>query len=106
MKGYRIVLEKSWVSENFRPVSKSRRRKLESRNFELAKNKAGLLISNCEISVSGSRKDRKPSESLISMNRHKTTATTTAEKRATERKTNVVIVLRWGFYIVSVFDFE
>ena len=37
-----MVLEKSWVS-------KSRRCKLESRNLELAKNKAGLEISNFEI---------------------------------------------------------
>ena len=44
------VLEKSWVSAmNYRRVSKSRRRKLESRNLELAKNKAGLGISIFEI---------------------------------------------------------
>ena len=40
-----MVLEKSWVSASFRRVSKSRRRKLESPNLELADNKAGLRIS-------------------------------------------------------------
>ena len=41
-----MVLEKSWVSENFRRVSKSRHSKVESRNLELAKNNARLGISN------------------------------------------------------------
>ena len=36
-KGYKMVLEKSWVSANFRRVSKSLQHKLESRNLELAK---------------------------------------------------------------------
>ena len=51
-----MVLEKSWVSENFRRVSKSWRSKLESRNLEVAKNIAQLGISNS--------KSRKPSESF------------------------------------------
>ena len=47
-----MVLEKSWVSENFRRVSKSRRSKLEeSRKLELAKNNARLGISNFEIDL-------------------------------------------------------
>ena len=41
-EGYRMVLEKSWVLENFSRVSKSRRSKLESRNLELAKYNARL----------------------------------------------------------------
>ena len=44
-----MILEKSWVSENFKRVSKSRRSELESRNLELAKNKARLGISNFGI---------------------------------------------------------
>ena len=77
-----MVLEKSWVSENFRRVSKSRRSKLESRNLELAKNNARLGISNFEIESPSLANQAKV---LISLNRHKTTATTTAKQRATER---------------------
>ena len=44
-----MVLKKSWVSENFRRVSKSRCSKLESRNLELAKNNTRLRNSNFEI---------------------------------------------------------
>ena len=44
-----MVLEKQWVSDNFRQVLKSRRSKLESRNLELAKYSARLGISNFEI---------------------------------------------------------
>ena len=61
-EGYRMVLEKSWVSENFRRVSKSRRSKLQSQNLELAKNKARLGISNFEIDRGF--ESRKPSESF------------------------------------------
>ena len=56
-----MVLEKSWVLENFKRVSKSRRSKLESWNLELVKNKARLGISNFEIE---SGEFRKPSESF------------------------------------------
>ena len=77
-----MVLEKSWVSENFRRVSKSRRSKLESRNLELAKNNARLGISNFEIESPSLANQAKV---LISLNRHKTTATTTAKQRTTER---------------------
>ena len=48
-KGYRMVLDKLWVSANFRRVSKSRRRIIETQNLKLAKNKGGLGISNFEI---------------------------------------------------------
>ena len=41
-----MVLEKSWVSENFRRVLKSRCSILESGNLKLAKNNARLGISN------------------------------------------------------------
>ena len=77
-----MVLEKSWVSENFRRVSKSRRSKLESRNLELAKNNARLGISNFEIESPSLASQAKV---LISLNRHKITSTTTAKQRATER---------------------
>ena len=77
-----MVLEKSWVSENFRRVSKSRRSKLESRNLELAKNNARLGISNFEIESLSLANQAKV---LISLNRHKITATKTAKQRATER---------------------
>ena len=77
-----MVLEKSWVSENFRRVSKSRRSELESRNLELAKNNARLGISNFEIE---SPSLATQANVLISLNRQKTTATTTAKQRATER---------------------
>ena len=77
-----MVLEKSWVSENFKRVSKSRRSKLESRSLELAKNKARLGISNFEIESMSLANQAKV---LISLNRHKTTATTTAKQRTTER---------------------
>ena len=94
LKGYRMFLEKSWVSENFRRVSKSRRSKLESRNLELAKYNARLGISNFEIDSPSLANQAKV---LISLNRHKITATTTAKQRATERYTSVVIVSRWDF---------
>ena len=77
-----MVLEKSWVSENFRRVSKSRRSKLESRNLELAKNNARLGISNFEIESPSLANQAKV---LISLNRYKITATRTAKQRATER---------------------
>ena len=77
-----MVLEKSWVSENFRRVSKSRRSKLDSRNLELAKNNACLGISNFEIESLSLANQAKV---LISLNGHKTTATTTAKQGATER---------------------
>ena len=77
-----MVLEKSWVSEDFRRVSKSRRSKLGSRNLELAKNNACLGISNFKIE---SRSLANQAKDLISLNRHKITATTTAKQRATER---------------------
>ena len=63
-----MVLEKSWISENFRRVSKSRRSKLESRNLELAKNNARLGISNFEIESPSLANQAKV---LISLNRHK-----------------------------------
>ena len=45
-----MVPEKSWVLKNFGRDSKSRHRKLESRNLELTKNnKAGLKILNFNI---------------------------------------------------------
>ena len=45
-----MVLEKSWISVNFRRVSKSRRRKQEPLNLELMQqNEAGLGILNLEI---------------------------------------------------------
>ena len=71
-----MVLEKSWVSENFRRVSKSRRSKLESLNLELAKNNARLGISSFEIEFPSLANQAKVS---ISLNRHKITATTTAQ---------------------------
>ena len=77
-----MVLEKSWVSENFRRVSKSRRSKQESRNLELAKNNPRLGISNFEIESPSLANQAKV---LISLNRHKITATTTAKQKATER---------------------
>ena len=77
-----MVLEKSWVSENFRRVSKSRRSKLESRNLKLAKNIVRLGISNFEIESPSFANQAKV---LISLNRHKITATTKAKQRATER---------------------
>ena len=77
-----MILENSWVTENFRRVSKSRCSKLESRNVELAKNNARLGISNFEIESPSLANQAKV---LISLNRHKTTATTTAKQRATER---------------------
>ena len=89
-----MVLEKSWVLQNFRRVSKSRHSKLESRNLELAKNNARLGISNFEIespSLANQAKD------LISLNHHKTTAMTTAKQRATECETSIVIISRWDF---------
>ena len=67
-----MVLEKSWVSENFRQVSKSQ-------NLELANNNAHLGISNFEIE-SPSLANR--AKVLISLNHQKTTAT--AKQRATE----------------------
>ena len=76
-----MVLEKSWVSDNFRRVSKSRRGKLESRNLELAKNNVRLGISNFEIESPCLANQGKV---LISFNRHQITATTTAKQRATE----------------------
>ena len=87
-----MVLEKSWVSENFRRVSKSWRSKLESRNLELAKNNARLRISNFEIESPSLANQAKV---LISLNRH--IITTTAKQRATEYQASVVIVLRWDF---------
>ena len=89
-----MVLEKSWVLENFRRVTKSRRSKLESRNLKLAKNNARLGISNFEIESPSLANQAKV---LISLNRHKTTATITAKQRATERYTSVLIVSRWDF---------
>ena len=77
-----MVLEKSRVSGNLGRVSKSRRSKLESRNLELAKNNARLGISNFEIEYPSLANQAKV---LISLNRHKITATTTAKQRATER---------------------
>ena len=77
-----MVLEKSLVSENFKRVSKSRRSKLESRNLELAKNKARLGISIFEIESPSLANQAKV---LISLNRQKITATTTAKQRTTER---------------------
>ena len=77
-----MVLEKSWVSVNFRRVSKSRRSKLGSRNLKLAKNNARLGISNFEIESPSLANQAKV---LISLNRHKIAATTTAKQRATER---------------------
>ena len=77
-----MVLEKQWISENVRRVSKSRRSKLESRNLKLAKNNARLGISNFEIESPSLANQAKV---LISLNRHKTTAITTAKQRATER---------------------
>ena len=77
-----MVLEKSWVSENFRRVSKSRRSKPESRNLELAKNNARLGISYFEIESPSLANQAKV---LISLNRQKAAATTTAKQRATER---------------------
>ena len=85
-----MVLEKSWVSENFRRVSKSWRSKLESRNLELAKKKKNAF----EIESPSLANQAKV---LISLNRHKITATTTAKQRATERYSSVVIVSRWDF---------
>ena len=76
-----MVLEKSWVWENFKRVLKSRRSKLESRNLELAKNNACLGISNFEIESQSLANQAKV---LISLDRHKTRATTTAKQRATE----------------------
>ena len=63
-------------------VSKSRCSKLESRNLELAKNNAGLGILNFEIESPNLANQAKV---VISLNRHETTATTTAKQRATER---------------------
>ena len=63
-----MVLEKSWVSGNFRRVSKSRLSKLESRNLELAKNNARLGIWNFEIESPSLANQAKV---LISLNRHK-----------------------------------
>ena len=77
-----MVLEKLWVSENFRRVSKSWRGKLESRNLKLAKNNACLGISNFEIESPSLANQAKV---LISLNCQNTTATTTAKQRATER---------------------
>ena len=77
-----MVVEKSLVSENFRRVSKSRRSKLESQNLKLAKNIDRLGISNFEIESPSLANQAKV---LISLNRHKTTTTTTAKQRATER---------------------
>ena len=76
-----MVLEKSWASENFRRVSKSQRSKLESRNLKLAKSNARLGISNFEIESPSLANQAKV---FISLNHHKTTATTTAKQRATE----------------------
>ena len=56
--------------------SQSRRSKLESRNLELAKNNAHLGISNFEIESPSLANQAKV---LISLNRHKTTARTTAK---------------------------
>ena len=77
-----MVLEKSWVSENFRRISKSRRSKQESRNLEHTKNNARLGISNFEIESPSLANQAKV---LISLNRHKTTVTTTAKQRTTVR---------------------
>ena len=81
-RGYRMVVEKSCVAENFRRVSKSRRSKLESRNLKLAKNNVRLGISNFEIESLSFANQAKV---LISLNRHKVTATRTAKQRAAER---------------------
>ena len=72
-----MVLENSWVSENSKRISKSHRSKLESRNLELAKNNARLGISNQEIE---SPSLANQAIVLISLNRHKITATTTAKQ--------------------------
>ena len=77
-----MVLEKSWVSENFKRVSKSRRSKLESRNLELAKKNARLGTSNFKME---SPSLANQANVLISLSRHKTTATITAKQRTTER---------------------
>ena len=77
-----MVLEKSWVSENFKRVSKSRHSKLESRNLELATKSARLGISNFEIESLSLANQAKV---LISLNRHKTTAATTAKQRESYR---------------------
>ena len=76
-----MVLEKSWVSENFRRVSKSWHSKLQSCNLELAKNNAQLGILNFEIE---SQSLANKAKVLISLNHLKITATTTAKQRATE----------------------
>ena len=70
------------VSANFRLVLKSWRCKLESQNLKLAKNKAGLGILNFEKFESLSLANQVKVK--ISMNCHKTMATTTAKQRATE----------------------
>ena len=55
-----MVLEKSWVSENFKRVSKFLRSKLESRNLKLAKT---TFVSESRI-LKLSPEFRKPSESF------------------------------------------
>ena len=94
-----MVLEKSWVSENFRRVSKSRRSKLGSWNLELAKNNAHLGISNFEIESPSLANQAKV---LIS---HKIMAKTTAKQRATEGYTSVVIVPHFPDHGISHSDF-
>ena len=66
----------------------------ESRNLELAKKYARLGISNFEIESPSLTSQAKV---LISLNRHKTVATTTAKQRAPECQTSIVIVSRWDF---------
>ena len=88
-----MVLEKSWVSENFRRVSKSRRSKLESQNLELAKNNARLGISNFQIESPSVANQAKV---LISLNRHKNNGNDNS-KAELQSVSSVVIVSCWDF---------
>ena len=60
-----MVLEKLWVSANFTRVSKSRRHKLESRNFGLAKHKAGSESEASESNLKGPAEENSKNQVLL-----------------------------------------